>query len=231
MKTKEFREIQVSSTLLVVIFLCVLVLGVFIFLLGVSVGKKQVQITAANQVVAQQIQEPAKDQAAPKPVEQETAKAAGSPPGTPGAPAGDGDGRQAGRHGGPEARPQNDDPGGRQDRRQDRRSRGRERDLLRSGRRLHRPGPGLGRGREVPQAGLPGGRRRSPGDRHEELVPGPRRRFPDPGKGGRRPDQAERGGQEEDRLPDRQGLSPAGLTLAPPSAILASPPLEGPPST
>jgi cell division septation protein DedD len=74
MKTKEFREIQVSSTLLVVIFLCVLVLGVFIFLLGVSVGKKQVQITAANQVVAQQIQEPAKDQGAAKPSDQESAR-------------------------------------------------------------------------------------------------------------------------------------------------------------
>jgi cell division septation protein DedD len=66
MKAKDFREIQVSSTLLVVIFLCVLVLGVFIFLMGVSVGKKQVQITAATRVVAQQIQEPAKDQGAPK---------------------------------------------------------------------------------------------------------------------------------------------------------------------
>jgi cell division septation protein DedD len=63
MKTKDFREVQVSSTLLIVIFLCVLVLGVFIFLLGVSVGKKQVQITAASQVVAQQIQEPARGQA------------------------------------------------------------------------------------------------------------------------------------------------------------------------
>jgi cell division septation protein DedD len=60
MKAKDFREIQVSSTLLVVIFLCVLVLGIFIFLLGVSVGKKQVQIAAATQVMAQQIQEPAK---------------------------------------------------------------------------------------------------------------------------------------------------------------------------
>lgn len=69
MKTKDFREIQVSSTLLVIIFLCVLVLGVFIFLLGVSVGKKQVQIVAATQVVAQQIQEPVKDQAAGQPAE------------------------------------------------------------------------------------------------------------------------------------------------------------------
>ncbi len=74
MKANSFREIQVSSTLLVVIFLCVLVLGVFIFLLGVSVGKKQVEITAATRVVAQQIQEPAKDQAAPKTEEPAPAK-------------------------------------------------------------------------------------------------------------------------------------------------------------
>ncbi len=74
MKAKDFREIQVSSTLLVVIFLCVLVLGVFIFLMGVSVGKKQVQITAATRVVAQQIQEPAKDPGAPKTEDQPPAK-------------------------------------------------------------------------------------------------------------------------------------------------------------
>jgi cell division septation protein DedD len=69
MKTKDFREIQVSSTLLVVIFLCVLVLGVFIFLLGVSVGKKQNQIAAATQVVAQQVQNTTKDQLAQKTAE------------------------------------------------------------------------------------------------------------------------------------------------------------------
>jgi septal ring-binding cell division protein DamX len=90
MKTKEFREIQVSSTLLVVIFLCVLVLGVFIFLLGVSVGKKQVQITAANQVVAQQVLEPVKEQGAPKPAGQDEAKGAASPEPAPGTPAGGG---------------------------------------------------------------------------------------------------------------------------------------------
>jgi cell division septation protein DedD len=88
MKAKDFREVQVSSTLLIVIFLCVLVLGVFIFLLGVSVGKKQVQITAASQVVAQQIQEQAKGQAsgnlAAQP--QEAAKS-GSEPGLSSNPA------------------------------------------------------------------------------------------------------------------------------------------------
>mgnify|MGYP001107553758 CR=1 FL=1 len=61
MKNKEFREIQVSSSLLVVIFLGVLALGVFIFLLGVSVGKKQVRLAAPTQVVTQQIPEPVKE--------------------------------------------------------------------------------------------------------------------------------------------------------------------------
>jgi len=61
MKNKDFREIQVSSSLLVVIFLGVLALGVFIFLLGVSVGKKQVGITSKTQVVTQQIPEPVKE--------------------------------------------------------------------------------------------------------------------------------------------------------------------------
>ena len=61
MKNKDFREIQVSSSLLVVIFLGVLALGVFIFLLGVSVGKKQVRFASPTQVVAQQIAEPVKE--------------------------------------------------------------------------------------------------------------------------------------------------------------------------
>lgn len=61
MKNKDFREIQVSSSLLVVIFLGVLALGVFIFLLGVSVGKKQIRLSAPTQVVTQQIPEPVKE--------------------------------------------------------------------------------------------------------------------------------------------------------------------------
>jgi cell division septation protein DedD len=61
MKNKDFREIQVSSSLLVVIFLGVLALGVFIFLLGVSVGKKQVGAAIPSQVVTQQIPEPVKE--------------------------------------------------------------------------------------------------------------------------------------------------------------------------
>jgi cell division septation protein DedD len=61
MANKDFREIQVSSSLLVVIFLGVLALGVFIFLLGVSVGKKQVRLSGPTQVVTQQIPEPVKE--------------------------------------------------------------------------------------------------------------------------------------------------------------------------
>jgi cell division protein FtsN len=61
MANKDFREIQVSSTLLVVIFLGVLALGVFIFLLGVSVGKKTASVATPTQIVTQQIPEPVKE--------------------------------------------------------------------------------------------------------------------------------------------------------------------------
>jgi cell division septation protein DedD len=61
MANKDFREIQVSSSLLVVIFLGVLALGVFIFLLGVSVGKNQARLSAPTRVVTQQIPEPVKE--------------------------------------------------------------------------------------------------------------------------------------------------------------------------
>jgi DedD protein len=51
-KDKPFRELQFSSAQLVVVFLGILVLGVFIFLLGISVGKKQTQLTARASVMA-----------------------------------------------------------------------------------------------------------------------------------------------------------------------------------
>ncbi|NTV80754.1 MAG: hypothetical protein HGA24_04940, partial [Candidatus Aminicenantes bacterium] len=77
MKNNNFREIQVSSSLLVVIFLGVLALGVFIFLLGVSVGKKQVRLSAPTQVVTQQIPDPVKEAPVkPTPADTESAKAA-----------------------------------------------------------------------------------------------------------------------------------------------------------
>jgi cell division septation protein DedD len=51
MKNKDYRELQISSTQLVIIFFSILILGVVIFLLGVSVGKKQVQIADRNQIL------------------------------------------------------------------------------------------------------------------------------------------------------------------------------------
>jgi cell division protein FtsN len=57
MKNKEFREIQVSSSALIFIFIAILVLGVFIFLLGVSVGKKQTQMTGPATLLAQRTTE------------------------------------------------------------------------------------------------------------------------------------------------------------------------------
>jgi len=57
MKNKEFREIQVSSSALVFIFLAILVLGLFIFLLGVSVGKKQAQMAGPTTLLAQRATE------------------------------------------------------------------------------------------------------------------------------------------------------------------------------
>lgn len=61
MKTREFREIQVSSTQLAIIFLGILIIGVVIFLLGVSVGKKHTQVAAKANVIAKKETEPAKE--------------------------------------------------------------------------------------------------------------------------------------------------------------------------
>jgi cell division septation protein DedD len=53
---KDYREIQLSSAQLAVIFVVILALGVVIFLLGVSVGKKQAELvkdsglTASSQI-------------------------------------------------------------------------------------------------------------------------------------------------------------------------------------
>ncbi len=46
----DYRELQLSSSHLIFIFLGILALGVIIFLLGVSVGKKQAQIAQASSV-------------------------------------------------------------------------------------------------------------------------------------------------------------------------------------
>ena len=61
MKTREFREIQVSSTQLAVIFLGILAIGVVIFLLGVSVGKKHAQVAKQANVIAQKEPEQIKE--------------------------------------------------------------------------------------------------------------------------------------------------------------------------
>jgi len=53
MRNKDYRELQLSSSLLVFIFLAILILGVVIFLLGVSVGKKQAQIVADSEIPPQ----------------------------------------------------------------------------------------------------------------------------------------------------------------------------------
>ena len=52
MKNREFREVQVSSTQLAIIFLGILVIGIVIFLLGVSVGKKHAQVAQKANVIA-----------------------------------------------------------------------------------------------------------------------------------------------------------------------------------
>jgi len=52
MKNKEYRELQVSSSQLVFIFLGILILCVVIFLLGVSVGKKQAQLSGESRLAA-----------------------------------------------------------------------------------------------------------------------------------------------------------------------------------
>ena len=53
MKTKDYREVQLSSSSLVFIFIAILILGVVIFLLGVSVGKKQAQILKESEIPAE----------------------------------------------------------------------------------------------------------------------------------------------------------------------------------
>ena len=50
MKNKEYRELQITSSQLVVIFLAIIILGIVIFLLGVSVGKKQALALSSTQL-------------------------------------------------------------------------------------------------------------------------------------------------------------------------------------
>jgi cell division septation protein DedD len=61
MKNREFRELQVSSTQLAIIFMGILIVDVVIFLLGVSVGKKHAQASQTANVIAQKEPEPVRE--------------------------------------------------------------------------------------------------------------------------------------------------------------------------
>ncbi|UCE42686.1 MAG: SPOR domain-containing protein [Candidatus Aminicenantes bacterium] len=50
MSNKDYRELQLSSSQLILIFIAILVLGIVVFLLGVSVGKKQGKIVEETQL-------------------------------------------------------------------------------------------------------------------------------------------------------------------------------------
>jgi cell division septation protein DedD len=86
MKNREFREIQVSSTQLAVIFLGILAIGVVIFLLGVSVGKKHAQVAQKANVIAAKEPEQIKEKIVSLPQmkpEEELGRDAGGKPGVP----------------------------------------------------------------------------------------------------------------------------------------------------
>jgi cell division septation protein DedD len=67
MSNKDYRELQISSSQLILIFIAILVLGIVVFLLGVSVGKKQGKIAEETQLA----QKPAEQIIEQKPVPQE----------------------------------------------------------------------------------------------------------------------------------------------------------------
>jgi cell division septation protein DedD len=84
MSNKDYRELQISSSQLILIFIAILVLGVVVFLLGVSVGKKQGKIIEETQLAekpAEQIMEqkpiPQKETADPISQELESHEKAG----------------------------------------------------------------------------------------------------------------------------------------------------------
>lgn len=69
MRNKDYRELQVSSSQLVLLFLGIIILGIVIFLLGVSVGKKHAQIVKSSQIATHNITENVK-QEKPVPVKE-----------------------------------------------------------------------------------------------------------------------------------------------------------------
>ncbi len=52
MSNKDYRELQLSSSQLILIFIAILVLGIVVFLLGVSVGKKQAKVQGETQLAS-----------------------------------------------------------------------------------------------------------------------------------------------------------------------------------
>lgn len=66
MSNKDYRELQLSSSQLILIFIAILVLGIVVFLLGVSVGKKQGKIVEETQLA----EKPVEQITQPKPVPQ-----------------------------------------------------------------------------------------------------------------------------------------------------------------
>jgi len=76
MSNKDYRELQLSSSQLILIFITILVLGIVVFLLGVSVGKKQGKIVEETQLAekpAEQIieQKPIPQKESGDPISQE----------------------------------------------------------------------------------------------------------------------------------------------------------------
>jgi cell division protein FtsN len=68
MRNKDYRELQISSSVLIFIFLGIVIVGIVIFLLGVSVGKKQVQMAHTSLTPQDRFEEVIEDK--PKPVTQ-----------------------------------------------------------------------------------------------------------------------------------------------------------------
>jgi cell division septation protein DedD len=66
MSNKDYRELQLSSSQLILIFIAILILGIVVFLLGVSVGKKQGKIVEETQLA----EKPAEQITQQKPIPQ-----------------------------------------------------------------------------------------------------------------------------------------------------------------
>jgi cell division septation protein DedD len=66
MSNKEYRELQLSSSQLVLIFIAILVLGIIVFLIGVSVGKKQAQIVEETQLANKSAEQIIQEKAVPQ---------------------------------------------------------------------------------------------------------------------------------------------------------------------